>query len=646
MKKLTAIILSVFLVLSLFSASFSFTISALTPEQLATGARAIVNSDFEQYDATNGFKDWFQITQGSNTVSQFLVPHTDIRNANNSVTNGIPYGGSKSCIVKKSLNAVTGQPNYTAIAQDVTKYIQYNCPNPNGDYSFVAVGFGKLVTSGGYKTASLGPCLNVKTNSGDNLYLATGGCAIDNSGLWSMFGWNSLAVNDDETIGKFMPLHMKLNYTGTIISATLYIGTTETDNKDFIVDDINFWMLGGKAVPAGWTPPALPEPAKPGYKSNLLKNPSFENVTGTNPIAGWYSHNEGNVPVSPSKFISLASGISHTGTKSALVFKANAGTTAEKGWTAITQDVTAAVKSNGKGKYYATGFVKMKAGTANVGATLYIEDDTDADRGGEWYSSAKVNCDTTKWSQTSIAIYDVDPLSINRNGVVSDEVTWSGNLRRATVFISTEENNTNDFYVDDMYFWKVGQTVNTVDDTIPVATKSPGGSTTLNSSNSTTTNTSSDCESDMLSSDLDMTNSDSSNTSSVASIDVAELSGSLKSNSTSIAVYMDTLTVALYKQHTIKELSDSLVCDPAFSVAVVDSKGKIITDLSKVVNKDMKVQLKKDDAIRNLRIQINYNEPKTNNNILIILAIGILALLLAGGAVFYLLKIRKIKKST
>lgn len=173
-------------------------------------------------------------------------------------------------------------------------------------------------------------------------------------------------------------------------------------------------------------------------KNPLVYNPGFEE--GLEP---WFSLT-GDPDV-----VSVTSAQAHSGKNSCFV------TNRKEPWYCVAQDVTDIVKKNGPGKYYATAFIKTKSGFDSANPTLAIESD---DGFKAWFSVGLTAIDNSEWYQLSVENGQVVALNGPDN---SGKVYWTGNLTKATLYFGTTGKT--DFYIDDINFWKDGQTVNLTD---------------------------------------------------------------------------------------------------------------------------------------------------------------------------------------
>ena len=115
----------------------------------------------------------------------------------------------------------------------------------------------------------------------------------------------------------------------------------------------------------------------------------------------------------------------HSGSKSARVYNRS------QAYQGIGQYVIWYLLQNGQGTYDASAWVRLASGTDQAKLTLYIKDDS----GGRYLPLGSASVNNSQWTQV--------------NG--SANITWTGLLRVAKLYVETQ-NTTSNFYVDDVNF--------------------------------------------------------------------------------------------------------------------------------------------------------------------------------------------------
>ncbi len=196
------------------------------------------------------------------------------------------------------------------------------------------------------------------------------------------------------------------------------------------------------------------------FDVNYNKKPAYyaiQTVLGLNPVKGIYNGGfESSIYCwneSSGGTISEETSIVHSGSKS---LKVSNRTQAYHG---AGQYILWYLLQNGQGTYNASAWVRLASGTDTAKLTLYIKDDA----GSRYISFGSIGANSTDWSQIS----------------GSANVTWTGLLRVARLFVETQT-STGNFYVDDINFEKAGAVT-------PTSTNTPVPPT--NTSTATRTNT-------------------------------------------------------------------------------------------------------------------------------------------------------------
>ncbi|HRU39466.1 MAG TPA: endo-1,4-beta-xylanase, partial [Candidatus Goldiibacteriota bacterium] len=187
------------------------------------------------------------------------------------------------------------------------------------------------------------------------------------------------------------------------------------------------------------------------FDTNYNKKPAYyaiETVLKLQPVDGIYN---GGFESSIYTWNEISGGaiaeetsVVRSGTKSARVYNRS------QAYQGIGQYVLPYLLSNGQGTYNAGAWVRLASGTDTAKLTLYIKDDS----GSKYVSLGSASANSTSWTQVS----------------GSANVTWTGLLRVARLFVETGTSTVN-FYVDDVSFSKGGAVTPTNTATsIPTAT--------------------------------------------------------------------------------------------------------------------------------------------------------------------------------
>ena len=168
------------------------------------------------------------------------------------------------------------------------------------------------------------------------------------------------------------------------------------------------------------------------YDTNYVEKPAYhaiQTVLGLQPVNGIYN---GGYESSVFCWNEMSGGtiaeettVVHSGVKSARVYNRS------QVYHGIGQYVLPYLLEQGQGNYNASVWARLASGTDNVRLTLYVKDDS----GARYISLGSAAATSTAWTQVS----------------GSANVTWTGLLRVARLFVETQ-NTTSTFYVDDAAF--------------------------------------------------------------------------------------------------------------------------------------------------------------------------------------------------
>ncbi|MBN2754287.1 MAG: endo-1,4-beta-xylanase [Candidatus Goldbacteria bacterium] len=272
---------------------------------------------------------------------------------------------------------------------------------------------------------------------------------IDGVG-WQCHVSSSWRLNDDiyENAQRLTALGLEITVTELDVAIPVPVDSTKLQSQAKAYADMTFFtmthpnikkmFLWGFTDKHSWIPGFTDGASDAAliFDTNYNKKPAYyaiQTVLGLNPVNGIYN---GGFESSIYCFNEMSGGaiaeetsIVHSGTKSARVSNRS------QAYQGIGQHILWYLLQNGQGTYSASAWARLASGTDNAKITLYIKDD----EGGKYISLGSAAANSTQWSQVS----------------GSANVTWTGLLRVARIFVETDT-TTGNFYVDDLAFAKDG----------------------------------------------------------------------------------------------------------------------------------------------------------------------------------------------